>query len=508
MNPQSPPPARGGYAILRGTVWQTAAQVAPLVVNLTLTPFVLSSLGRTAFGLWLVTSTFTQFVGQVDGGIGATALRYFTRFAGSGDRASAGRYARTLSLLVCAVIGVVLVPTFLLTDVVVAFFHAPPEFHDGAAFLLRTLVVLLGVGFLRNILAGVLNAHQKFALTSITLLAGYVAYAAGLVIVLNLGWGLHGMAYAFIAQQVVGTLFIVPPALRLIDIRGVGFLTWPQIKEVLGMAWKIQLAGIMNMLSFQGVLLIVGRMAPTQVPDFGPGANFARQLRLLPTNAIAPIQSTLGATIGREGETTAAEQFRRLQQVWVLLVVGWVSVGAPAAYHGVGVWLDLDGNLASIVAGALLIGHLFSLVTLVLTRWLILQGRPEFEMVSSTVTVALTIVLSLATVSTLGALGVVAGTVAAQLIGMVVLLVGAARAEVLPRNPLRDVPWVQACVGAVATWFICAFAADIVRDGLVPTGALGLLLVGLSATPALALYLVTTIGPRRTLRIIKTRSLH
>lgn len=498
---------RRGSSVLGATGWQTLAQVAPLVVNLALTPFVITSLGRVAYGLWLVCSTFTQFLGQVDGGIGTTALRYFTRFAGSGDRRAAGRYARTLSLMVLGVTLLTLLPAFLLTDWVVEFFHAPPELADGAAFLLRTLVVLLGLGFLRNILAGILNAHQRYALTSITQLASYAVYAGGLVVVLTQGWGLHGMAYAFIAQQAVSTLFIVPAALRLIDVRGVGFLSRAEIREFISVAWKVQLAGLMNMLSFQGVFLLVGRMAPRQVPDFGPGATFAQQMRFLPFNAVRPMQSTIGATIGAEGEEAGRARFRGLQRVWAIVIVGWVAVGSPAAFHGVNAWLPLENDLAGTVAAILLVGHLFALLPQVLVQWLVLEGRPEFEMWSGMVTVALTVALAFAAVGTFGALGVAVGTVTAQLVGMIVLLFLAHRAGFLPRSPLVDVPIAQAAITAVVSWFACGFTASLIADGVLPRGALGLVLVGLTAAPCLGAYLVATVGPRKVARMIRTRSL-
>ncbi len=496
-----------GSGLVGATGWQTLAQVAPLVVNLALTPFVITNLGRVAYGLWLLCSTFTHFLGQVDGGIGATALRYFTRFAGAGNRADAGRYAKTLSLLVLAVTLLTLLPAFVFTAQVVEFFHAPTELREGAVFLLRTLVVLLGLGFLRNILAGILNAHQKYALTSVTQLVGYAVYAGGLVFVLNQGWGLHGIAYAFIAQQLVATVCIVPPALRLIDVRGVGLLTWAEVKEFLGVAWKVQLSGLMNVLAFQGVFLMVGRMAPAQVPDYGPGSTFAQQMRILPFNAVRPIQSSIGQTIGREGEDAGRHRMTSLQRVWVVLLVGWVAVGAPASYHGVNVWLPLENDLAGLIAATLLSGHLFALLPAVLAQWLVLEGKPEAELWGGIVTVTLTVVLSFAAVGPFGTPGVAVATVTSQFLGMCTLLFLARRMGYLPRNPLRDIPVVPALFAAAVTWLVTEGMTMLIENGPLPRGALGLVLVGLTAGVCLAGYLVWTVGPRRIRTMMRTRSL-
>lgn len=498
-----------GQGILGATSYLTLAQLAPLVVNLVLTPFIILNLGRQAYGLWLVATAFIFFVGQVDGGIGRSVLRYFSRFAGAGGdlgRRDAGRYTRTLTLLVFGLCTLFLLPLFFLAGTIVDFFHAPPELRDGMLVFLRVSLVTIAVALWRNVLTAILNAHRFYALTSITHLASYAAYAISAFVTLRAGLGLYGMAIAAGLQALVATVVIVPAAMRLVTLRGVGGMTRAEIREFFSVAWKLQISGLLSSLSLQGATLIVGRAAPRQMPDFGPGATFAQQLRLLPMNAVRPIQSSLGATIGREGSDAGRASFVRLQRVWVILITGWVAVGAPASLYGVTTWLPLESQFAGQVSAVLLVSHLLALLPAVLSQWSMLEGHPEPQMWAAIVLTVLALTFASAVVGIWGAMGVTVGMLVAQLIAFVVQVTLAARRGILPRNPVLDIPWLPALVCSAGTFPTTRAIAHALWGGPLE-GPVGLVLVGLGAAPFLAIYLVWTIGPKRTWRILRTRSL-
>lgn len=500
------PPARGLGAIAQAASWQLLAQLMPLVVNLALTPFVISELGRTRYGLWLIASTLTQFIAQVDGGIGRTALSFFSGYAGSGDRPAAGRLLRSLLVAVALITCLTLVPAFTFAESIAGFFHTPRQFVRETVFLIKTLVVLVGLAFARNLFAAVLNAHHRFAWTSITILIGYVIYSVGLVLAIGVfDLGLIGMAYVFTAQQVVATALIVPPALRYVRWAAPFFVDIGLARRFVAVAWRIQLSGLLTMLSFQGVTLIVGRLRAPEVADFGPGATFAQQLRMIPTNALAPVQARLGQQVGGESVQAARDEANRVQRVWVRGIVGWVAVGAPAAYFALGVWLPLGNDLAGLVAATLLVAHLFALLPQVLVQWAIVSRVPGIETAASAVTSVVTVAGSLALVPVVGAWGVGIATVAAQVIGLIVLLVLAGRAGLGLASPLRSVPVVTGAVAAAATVGLELVMVSAIHALELPQGPVGLLLCGLAAAPAFIGYVLVVFGPRQVLRHLPTR---
>ena len=103
--------------------------------------------------------------------------------------------------------------------------------------------------------------------------------------------------------------------------------------------------------------------------------------------------------------------------------------------------------------------------------------------------------------------GVAVATVTSQFLGMCTLLFLARRMGYLPRNPLRDIPVVPALFAAAVTWLVTEGMTMLIENGPLPRGALGLVLVGLTAGVCLAGYLVWTVGPRRIRTMMRTRSL-
>lgn len=506
LDPAAPPAPRSRASrLIRGSSWRVLAQLAPLFVNLALTPYVITTLGRVGYGLWLVASTLTQFIAHFDGGIGRSAQHYFAVLVGRDDPVGVTRLLTTLSLIVVCLGGVLLVPTSLFAPAIASFFSAPPEYADDTVFLLRVLLVLVGVGLLRNLFAAALHAHERFGLTSVSTLVSYVAYAAGMFLVLENGLGLRGVAYAFIAQHVVATFFIIPPALTHLTRRGVGLVPRAQLVDFARVSWRVQVSGIFSIASLQGVILVVGRLRPAQVPDFGPGATFAQQLKLIPMNGVAPIQAMLGRSVGVRGAVDAAAEFTQIQRMWVAAVSGWTVVGAPAAYIGVNVWLPLEGHLAGQVAAIMLVAHLLALLPQVLLQWLLLVERPQHEMWSSGLTVLVLVGLSLVLVPLVGALGAAIAAAVGQAVGLVLLLRAARGLEVRVPSPWSCVPWWQMLIaGALSAVSVWAISLPI-DSAQLPAGGLGLLLCGAAAAPAMLLYTVLVWGPRKVGQAIRGR---
>jgi hypothetical protein len=71
---QRSPATRGvGGSILHGASWNMAAELAPVVVNITLTPFLIHGLGIQQYGIYALAATITIFLNSFDGGLSGAA---------------------------------------------------------------------------------------------------------------------------------------------------------------------------------------------------------------------------------------------------------------------------------------------------------------------------------------------------------------------------------------------------------------------------------------------------
>lgn len=489
--------------LVKGTSWQAVGQFVPLVINLILTPYIIHGIGLELYAIFLVVNSLQGMLGMFNGGIGPSVTRYLTIYAGQNDRVSATRLVWSMSLLVSAIVVVVFGFFFAFVPEIVAFFPATAVDPEGAAFLLGTQVFLMAVLQIRGILQSVLFAQQRFAITSIAYLVGHVIYTIGLVITVEQHLGLVGIAWTFVVQQVFSTLIIVPPSLRYLTARGLGFIDRALLVEFMGYAWKVQISGLIDMLSQQIDILIVGRVRPGDVGHFGPGSTFAQQLRMVPMNAAGPMQSIIGRAVGEKGEAGAVDDYVRLQRLWVRAVTGWFAVGVPAAYFGVIAWLNL-GELPGMVASILVFAHWFAMLIRVQMLWCLSVRRAGLDVEQGMCFVVLKIALTFALLGPFGLVGVVVATVVAQVASCLYLGWRMRTLTVRVPSPWENVPVVQALLTSLVSGAL-VWAASLLVGPVVPHGALGLLVCGLAAGPALVLYLVWTIGLDELARLLPAR---
>ncbi|GAB47017.1 putative polysaccharide biosynthesis protein [Mobilicoccus pelagius NBRC 104925] len=495
--PPPVPPAGGARGSARtlvsGTSWSAASQFVPLVINLGMTPYIIRGLGDARYGIFLLITTITMLLSQFDGGIGQAAMRFFTIYAGRDDRTATTRLLFSVSAVIAAFGVFITTAVVLFSERILQFFHLAPEYVPEARFLLVTLTAVVAVLLLRNLYNAVVSARNRFQVLSAAIIAGHVVYALGLWATIENGWGLYGVAGTMILQQVVGTLISVPVGVRFLTQQGLGFVTRAEAGEFFAYAWRIQIGGIAAILASQKDQLVAARIISAQQSGpFGQGTNFANQLRLVPLNALAPIQALVGAEVGAVGATGARPKIERLQRVWVVLVTGWCAVGVPSTYWGVKAWLPPGYAIAGDIASILLAGHFFGLVCIVDRTWALSLGHASIAMRQSVVSLLANVVASVALWFPFGLLGVVAGTAIGTMAGTLFMSWDVSRVvEVRIRWFLRQVPLWQAAAAAGLTLVL-----ELLVAPWAPHGPLGLLTCGLLAGPGFVLLVMTTLGVR------------
>lgn len=483
------PPARGATArtLLRGTSWQTMAQIVPLVVNLALTPWIIQGLGPARYSIFLIVSGFAMTLSQFDGGIGPSAVRFFTIYAGRDDRAATTRLLVSVAAVIFGVSAAATSIAIVFSENILSFVKVDPGFLDEATFLFRVLVAIIALILVRNLFNAVINARQLFRVTSIALLAGYAVYIAGLVLTITYGWGLYGVAMTLVAQQILGSLITVPVGLRYLGRADPLFMNRAEIAEFFRYAWRVQITGITSILTGQKDQLVAGwAISAQESGPYGQGTNFSTQLRSMPMNATYPMQAMIGSEVANRGADNVVGKVERLQRVWVRAVVGWCAVGATATYFGVRAWLPDSYALAAPVAAALLIGSMFAMVKHVANLWALTLGHSELEMRAGLAGFGINVGASIVLGYLFGMPGVVAGTVCGQASGMLFFSWECRRhLAVRPRWFVREIPVVAVVVGVALT-----LALQLVADGHLPSGAVGLLSAGLLAVPGMLVYVL------------------
>lgn len=490
----------GGRAIVSGAAWQALGQFAPLVINLVLTPFVLHGLGKQMYGVFLLVMSGQLFIAALDGGLSASSARWFSILAGRRDRAGMTRLLTTVLGMATVTSSIIIVGVFFLAPTIMGWFPDTSVDPSGAVFLLRTLAVIIGISQLRGAFQQVVWAHGTFAWNSLSTILGHVIYVTGMVATIHWHWGLRGIAWTQLAQQVAPTVLILPAAFKHLDRHHVRFTDAATVREFLRYAWKVQLGSIMDVVGSQGDIVLVGRYAAGQTAAFGAGSNFAQTLGNVPMNAYVPMQTAVGHHIGEAGQGSpdaihaAADNVSNLQRVWVRAVVGWVAVGAPAAYFGVTDWLNM-GTLSGEVSALVLLGFGMLLLAQVQLLWANGLGHSEVPLVYGLSSTVVNLALTLVLIHPYGAMGSVTATAVGRVVSAVVLAVlMARRLPVRVASPWRQAPWPAAAVAAAVSFVGAWLVSHYVVHPWVGHGAGALFLCGICAAPGLVVYLLMAFG--------------
>ncbi len=193
--------------IQRRVIWNTLTNFAGKVVTLGswffLTPFVLHTLGNSAYGLWVLVGSLTAYGALFDFGIAGSVIKYVAEYhtRREYDRAhklvATALWLYTFSGLLVILIGAAVSP------LVPKLIHVPA----GEESLASSVVVLtaLGVGIYLPCSASiaVLRGLQRFDLVNLISIVGMTLYALSIVAVLLLGGGLLGLVAVNIPVNLV-----------------------------------------------------------------------------------------------------------------------------------------------------------------------------------------------------------------------------------------------------------------------------------------------------------------
>ena len=496
---------QGTASILaRGTAWNALGQFGPLIANLGLTPYVIHGLGRDRYGLFMLVTSIAAFLATFDGGIGSSAQRYFILYAGKDDKVATTRLLFTLISFVTVIGGVLFLVIYLSAPLVLSGFGIPTSLRPEGAVLLRTTAFIVCFSLIRGLFNSVLYARGRFGLTNMVGLVLYLAYAVSVVVSVQNGYGLRGIAVGLALQSFLAAILLLPRSLQHLAREGLKLLPWVELRAFLGYAGKVQGVTLSRLINTTADNIIAGAfLRPVaNVGKLAAGSSFAEQLRSVPNNALLPMLTVIGRALGEGDEKKAVEEFRRLQRFWVTVCTGWSVTAVGAAFFGLRHWLGGAYAVSGTAAAVLIVGNMFNLWAAPTALWAGLVGRPEIEARYALSTVAVNAALTVALVIPFGIVGIVTGTAVGQVAGSMYLRrLCRQRLEVSLPTFLHDVPWLPALACGAGNILV-----ELAVSPFLPHGALGLLSCAAVAAPAFIVYFVATLGPRR-LRLLVVQRL-
>lgn len=198
--------------VLRGTLSNYVGQFITLVTGFLLTPFVISQVGATAYGLWVLVGSVVAYGTLFDFGIWGAVVKYVAEYRARGETDRARSLAAT-ALTLHTLLGLIAVAlSALLAPIFPDLFNVPPADRATATGLVFLSGLGIGVSIPCTTSVAVLRGLHRFDLANVISAGGTLLTAAATVAALLLDGGVVGM----VAVAIPITVLMQVPSVWLV----------------------------------------------------------------------------------------------------------------------------------------------------------------------------------------------------------------------------------------------------------------------------------------------------
>jgi O-antigen/teichoic acid export membrane protein len=275
-----------------GTLFLSAA------ISFFLAPFVVNSLGTTAYGAWALLGSLVGYLGLVDLGVRGAVTKYVATYHAAGSHAEASRITSAGLLFFSLASAVVLVGSGIAALGLDRMFQIPVELVDEARVAVLITGLTLAVSIIGGVFGGVVVALQRFdALNAIEVIATVVR-AAATVWVLRRGGSLVALAQVQLWTTFARSLVHAVLALRLypglrVRLRG----AWGLVPKVVSFGVVSTVLHLSSAVMNYSDSIIIGYFLPLEGITFFSIATtlvgYAKTVVSGVSQTVAPVASSL-----------------------------------------------------------------------------------------------------------------------------------------------------------------------------------------------------------------------
>jgi O-antigen/teichoic acid export membrane protein len=477
--------------VVRGTASNAIGQALTLGTWFLLTPFILSRLGPTSYGLWALVGSVVAYGSLLDLGIAGALIKYVAEYNARGETSQArGLIATSLWLYTALGLAAIAISA-LIAPIFPLLFNLPPEQQRTTIALVLAMGIMVGISIPCATTSAVLRGLQRFDLVSSLNTAGVLLSALSTVLVLLMGGGVVAM----VAVNIPITLVMQLPGIWLIrrvapELRfGWRGANRHQVRSIISFSSALFLMQISSRVQSKTDEIVIGAFLP--VSAITPYA-IARKLSEAPqllTEQFLKVLQPLAAELNAENDQS------RLRGLYIVGTRLALAISIPIG----GALLILVEPILRLWIGPeyAAYGHLVVILTLTglinISQWpagSVLYGmsRQWPLALMSSFTALANLTLSLALVRGTGLTGVALGT----LIPTLVVCLGGVMPYTMrivgisPRQALREILLPPLLPAVPAALFLYALARVFEPSTLIATA--------LVASAGLAVYLVAYLG--------------
>src|SRR2546421_3442529 len=197
------PPDRPLELVARNVSTRYLVILVDGIIGLMMLPFNVSHLGRSAYGLWALTTSVTWYFGVLDLGYGSALVRFIAQYRAWRDRTALNQILSTIGIVFAGLGILCFFVTALLAWRIASLFNIEPGQVRTAQRVLLITGAYLSVRFPLAIFGSVVYGFQRYYLNNTVSIGTSVVIAIVNVAVLGTGHGLVALVAATTTVRVL-----------------------------------------------------------------------------------------------------------------------------------------------------------------------------------------------------------------------------------------------------------------------------------------------------------------
>lgn len=367
--------------LFRGSVAQTLMTLVNIAVGLFMLPFMVSQLGESLYGFWILIGGFTASLYLFDFGFATAVTRFMSRFISQGEEDAANRVINSALLIYTGLALLVLVATLTIAAVSKIWVEDPSNVD-----MVRLLVFLAGLGLVISFpfkaFAGIGAAYVRYDLMAWTRIAIKLITTAFTIIALLSGYKLIAVALVQLGGSIasdLATLLIAKYLFKPLRLKA-DFIDRETIRSLAGYSGWAFLLDLTKLIKGKADIFIIGGLLGT-----GPLTIYYVAVRLVEYSLDFLTKAT-GMTTPVFAGYQAREDYEGLRSKTVIFIRINLLLGAFAAYGLIllgepliRIWMGSEFNFHSAyeVLAIMIVGRIVAFVFAPLSNVLMAISKPR-----------------------------------------------------------------------------------------------------------------------------------
>ncbi len=355
-------PSAWPSSVLLNVTTRWGAHAFSLVVSFFLTPFIVSRLGDSGYGLWTLLVSLTGYLGLADIGVRSAVTRYVAKFRVEASHEDAGRIVSSALVVFIGAAALVLVASMALAFLVVDHFRIPADERGTARLVLVLIGVNVAIALVSGVFGGVIAGLQRFDVINLVEMGITALRAVIIVAALGTGGGLATLAVIHLVLGLARGLADVLLSRRLYPEMRVRFLDpdHASLRLIFSYGLYAFLVHVSAQLIYHTDSVVIGLFLPvSSITFFAIASMLVRQAGALAAGirfTLAPLASSLEATHSPALSRVALDAARYCTAVMLPAYVTFLLRG----HSFIGLWMGEEyASTSGDVLAVLTLGSVF-----------------------------------------------------------------------------------------------------------------------------------------------------